>query len=469
MNSVEPAVTGRRTRSAALAIVVVLAIATISTISFARQKLPDAPALFLVFLTLAASADALTALLVLIQARIGRSMALVFLASGYLYSALVICVHALVFPGVFAPAGLLGADAQSAVWMWVFWHGGFPLFIGAYAVARHRNATARDMRQYRLYAQIALGGVFALVWAIAILVLRADRLLPRLIAKGHYGLLISSGVGPAVILAIVAGLAFLVYATRLRRTTDVWLAVALFAALMDCVLTLYASQRYTFGWYVARGESLISSTIVLVTFTFMVDRILRHLSALSHRDGLTGLANRRAFDEDLDGSLALGARFDRPVSLLMIDVDNFKAYNDAYGHPGGDEALRIVADCIAQSVERRTDVSARYGGEEFAVILPSTDEIGALRVADRIRAKVRSCGVVHRASSHGFVTVSIGASTMHGASAREKNADARLIAAADEALYRAKESGRNCAMLSTDSPLRANLGGAGVQPTIDLR
>jgi diguanylate cyclase (GGDEF)-like protein len=126
--------------------------------------------------------------------------------------------------------------------------------------------------------------------------------------------------------------------------------------------------------------------------------------------------------------------------MLLIDVDSFKGFNDLYGHSAGDDALIDVARCIAQNVRRPDDTAARYGGEEFAVLLPNTDEAGAMRIAEQIRAAVQALQHRHVASSHHVLTVSIGVATARGdamATSRE------LVNAADEALYEAKDAGRN--------------------------
>lgn len=162
------------------------------------------------------------------------------------------------------------------------------------------------------------------------------------------------------------------------------------------------------------------------------------LEQLATRDGLTGLANRRCFDDTLHAEWARALRQKQPLSLLMVDVDNFKAYNDAHGHLGGDECLKRVARAVASEM-RANDLVARYGGEEFAVILPNQSLKGAAIVAERIRARVERLQLPSRFAP-GHVTVSIGAAT---ALAGPDNDPNQLVAIADAALYRAKHLGRN--------------------------
>jgi diguanylate cyclase (GGDEF)-like protein/PAS domain S-box-containing protein len=163
------------------------------------------------------------------------------------------------------------------------------------------------------------------------------------------------------------------------------------------------------------------------------------LEKLATRDGLTGLANRRCFDDTLNAEWARALRQCQPLSLLMVDVDNFKAYNDANGHLGGDECLKRIATAVASEM-RANDLVARYGGEEFAVILPNQSLKGAAIVAERIRRRVESLQLPNGLAPLRRVTVSIGAAT---AIAGPDNNASDLVATADAALYRAKHLGRN--------------------------
>jgi diguanylate cyclase (GGDEF)-like protein/PAS domain S-box-containing protein len=172
------------------------------------------------------------------------------------------------------------------------------------------------------------------------------------------------------------------------------------------------------------------------------------LEQLATRDGLTGLANRRCFDDTLHAEWARALRQRQPLSLLMVDVDNFKAFNDAYGHLGGDECLKRIAAAVAGEM-RVNDLVARYGGEEFAVILPNQSLKGAATVAERIRLRVEGMQMPESVAAPGQrVTVSIGAAT---AIASSENCSSELVATADAALYRAKHMGRNRISLPVDA------------------
>ncbi|MEI6557530.1 MAG: diguanylate cyclase [Rhodospirillaceae bacterium] len=167
------------------------------------------------------------------------------------------------------------------------------------------------------------------------------------------------------------------------------------------------------------------------------------LAEMAVTDRLTGLANRRCFDQVLDLETRRLRRSGGLLSLVLLDVDHFKTYNDTYGHVAGDSCLQTVSATIRGAVNRATDLAARYGGEEFACILPSTPLAGAIDLAERIRLSVAGQTIPHRASATApFVTVSLGVATIATPGADDREI-AALVAAADTMLYRAKQTGRN--------------------------
>ena len=165
------------------------------------------------------------------------------------------------------------------------------------------------------------------------------------------------------------------------------------------------------------------------------------LARLSHIDGLTGIANRREFDEYLEREWLRAQRMNKPLSVFMIDVDFFKRYNDRYGHITGDDCLKKIAATLERSLTRPSDLVARYGGEEFSCVLPDTDKEGMLHTAGNILETIRSLKIPHADSGvFEFVTVSIGAASTIPENG-SKPAD--IVKAADCALYGAKAAGRN--------------------------
>lgn len=169
-------------------------------------------------------------------------------------------------------------------------------------------------------------------------------------------------------------------------------------------------------------------------------RATDELQRMANHDALTGLPNRRSLDTYLGKELSRAQRETLPLSLVMIDVDHFKRYNDAYGHQKGDDCLRQVGAVLTQTLLRPCDVAARYGGEEFVLILPSTAAAGAQDVARRLQRKLAHLHLPHAASEWGEVTVSMG---IAGAGCGEELSAEQLLSRADAALYQAKEAGRN--------------------------
>jgi len=165
------------------------------------------------------------------------------------------------------------------------------------------------------------------------------------------------------------------------------------------------------------------------------------LQRLSVLDGLTGISNRRHFDEVLAQEWKRSGREGAQLSLVLLDIDSFKKYNDNYGHQGGDDCLRAVASALNRAVRRPSDFLARYGGEEFVAILPSTDIKGAAKIAEEMRASVEAENLPHEYSDAAdHVTISLGVACIVPT---KDNTAEELIEAADQALYRAKKAGRN--------------------------
>ena len=189
------------------------------------------------------------------------------------------------------------------------------------------------------------------------------------------------------------------------------------------------------------NSSQVTMQAELVASHYRLEYLNKQLEEQAATDGLTGLMNRRAFQEALHQRISHAHRYKEPLSLLMLDVDNFKRYNDNYGHPAGDEVLRIISR-IMQDTTRIGDQVARYGGEEFAIILPQADMDLACMVADRIKENV--CSYAFPESE---VTISIGVATLH----RDIEDPDMLVCEADSALYNAKRAGRNRVLTATTS------------------
>jgi diguanylate cyclase (GGDEF)-like protein len=220
-----------------------------------------------------------------------------------------------------------------------------------------------------------------------------------------------------------------------------------FPLILDVALAtqdIYAEWRRR-AWII--GSLVGAVDVVILTLAVLFAQQLKRrlameteLRSLARTDGLTKLCNRRAFDEIAQAEWRRAQRSDLPLSLLMIDVDHFKGFNDLYGHSAGDDALAAVAQCIGDNIRRPGDTAARYGGEEFAVLLPNTGRTGAVQVAETMRAAVQALERHHVASTHHVVTVSIGVTCTTDRRFATLRA---FVNAADAALYDAKGGGRN--------------------------
>ncbi|RAR59201.1 diguanylate cyclase (GGDEF)-like protein [Paraburkholderia unamae] len=199
-------------------------------------------------------------------------------------------------------------------------------------------------------------------------------------------------------------------------------------------LWIYAPMAVVFGLLIAASSWMLALS--------MRGRLetQKEFERLSVTDGLTGLFNRRALDQRMESEWQRARRQGEPLSVLFVDIDRFKLFNDFYGHSEGDKVLAAVASAIRAASRRATDMVARYGGEEFAVVLPATNFDGAVIIAEAVRREVASLGIVHEHSEYGAVTVSIGSATCVP---RESEGAQALLRAADAELYAAKEGGRN--------------------------
>ena len=220
-----------------------------------------------------------------------------------------------------------------------------------------------------------------------------------------------------------------------------------------------------------KGEFFLQIAIILIVYVFVVIRaclpinrslitairlnfelneevckrkkIEDKLRELSILDGLTGLANRRHFNDTLAKELKRARRQSTPLSLILLDIDFFKAFNDRYGHVKGDECLKKVSSCIQMATKRSGDIAARYGGEEFSVILPDTEAKGAFEICENIRKEIINLNIAHEGSDvEGFDSVTVSAGSVTILPTKDISAD-YLINKADEALYAAKKRGRN--------------------------
>ena len=354
------------------------------------------------------------------------------LGIAYLFVAIIFIPLVASFPGGIMQGSLIGT-AISSIWLWSFWHIGFGVCIIRYAWF----AAQPDHRPTSLKREAAV--VVASIIVLTVIATCLLDYLPTVLADGHTLFSGVSGLMPIFILLVLAVALAMVCRLRARTPEELWLVVALVAALFDVWLTYRGSDRFSLGWYLAKVGSLVTSLVVLITSLHEVTRLYSRaaeanavLTNLAQQDGLTGLCNRRHLDETMRAECRRSRRDARPISLLMIDVDHFKKFNDYYGHLEGDACLRRIASLLQACAQRPGDTAARYGGEEFVLLLPNTNAAGAMATAERLQAELRALACPHAGSPLGFVTLSIGVATTITTS---DAAVADLLGEADRGLY----------------------------------
>jgi diguanylate cyclase (GGDEF)-like protein len=463
------------------AIIAVSTVIFLVVAPFAKVPLGPVPAFIPIYQSALLINDLITAVFLLGLGQLSRSNALGLLAGGYLFTALMSTAHALTFPGLFSPSGLLGAGPQTTAWLYVFWHGGFPLFVIAYAMSGSDEQPSRGPSAHIVGTATS---VCVAVCGLTLAATSGQNFLPAIMQGDHYT--------PALIIVVscvwTLNLLALLILLRPRSYTvlDLWLIVAMCAWLFDIALSaVFNAGRYDLGFYAGRVYGLLAVSFVLVVMLFEHSRLYvqlhklhqsereksAELRRLSTVDPLTGIANRRAFEDALDQEWRRIMRHSTALSLLMIDVDYFKRFNDTYGHVAGDQCLRAVAQTLAGRARRAGEIAARYGGEEFAVLLPHSDAEHAAKLAALICESVRERRIPHEGSAVApYVTVSIGVASIaevpkaaaalsrDGAAAVTSPGATVLIEAADQALYQAKTAGRNRVVAAGNDNIAAATG-----------
>jgi diguanylate cyclase (GGDEF)-like protein len=374
------------------------------------------------------------------------------LGTAYFFIAAIFVPLTASFPGGFMPGPMIGTN-ESAVWLWSFWHLGFGLAILRYATMAQPLGHASSVA-------LVIAIVLVLVTVLAVIGTVFINQLPPTLRDGRT---LFSGWTASLPLSILALLVIDTLAVaRLGAKTpeQLWLSIGMVAACFDVWLTYCGTERFSLGWYLAKSGSFFTSLTVMISLFHDVTRLYSRLAAvnatlrdLAGRDGLTGLFNRRRLDEALGTEWLRALRDRQPLSILMIDVDLFKGYNDTYGHQEGDACLRRLAAVLQGVTKRPADLVARYGGEEFLVCLPGTPAAGAFEVGQKIRAAVRALAIPHAASPLHVVTVSIG---LAGLVPDAEATSDLLVAAADIGLYRAKAAGRDRVVKAEVQPASAS-------------
>jgi diguanylate cyclase (GGDEF)-like protein len=451
------AIASRGQQRGALAICAALALAAICAGIFGRAPGPEIRPFVPIIATFWSLADLLTACLFLAQFCVNGNASVGVLGVAYAFSGFMSAAFLAGFPDVFRSGVVTLGDEQVASYVWFIWHCAFPALVIVSASCTSPLDRIVSSRRIRLLA-IAIVAIPLLSAALMFSQIFFFRqALPHLIVAGHFQPFYRIAMLPFAVL--LNALACLILLRRRKRLTPLalWLAVAAFSATLDCVMVDLSSARYSYAWDTGKLITAFTSSIVLVMMLTGILELYSRLARVARTDVLTSLQNRRAYQEHLQLVFRNARRLRGSIGLLMVDVDNFKAFNDSHGHLAGDECLRAVAGALVGCIKRPLDLVARYGGEEFVVVLPDTQLAGVLLLAERLRVSVEELAVVLGEKPLGGVTVSIGVGYVEDARSSD---EAVLFGLADRALYEAKDRGRNRAILGT--PYRSAPAGSEV-------
>ena len=391
-------------------------------------------------------AELLTAFFLMSQFYVGGKLSFALIAAGYGIGGLMTIPYLICFPGVFTNAPYTLGFVQISGLLWLVWHLTFPISIAAAHVldgTLDSKVVSRNAIASTVATTVVSSFAFTILTSVALYFGRDW--LPHIITlDGHFTSLYKDKFVPVVVVVNALSIGIVFFRARHISPLQLWIAIALLTMTLDGIVNCWAPGRYSLVWYVGKFEALLTSLVVLMMLLIEVATLYRRLYQVASIDTLTGLPNRRSFNDNLSRTLEDREERASGVALLVIDVDNFKTYNDRYGHAAGDTALAAVAGALNGSLVRASDTVARFGGEEFVILLPDVlvDEVE--HIAERVRARVAKLGLIHEGSSTSFLTVSVGAAFCSRHQAVTAGA---LFDFADRALYTAKANGRNCVVV----------------------
>lgn len=381
-----------------------------------------------------------TAFLLYNQSKLDLDSSVALLAAGYLAVSLLALARIIFLPGIILDLDYFGVNTQATAWIWTIWHLIFPCAVILYSL-KNLNTISCNYKASQLIFKLTPIAAFSTILLLVLI----DDSLPILVKNNNYAFTAWMDLSLLILTAI--SLVILLISRRINYRQDVWLALAVIVHGLDIFYGLVGEVRYSAGWYLGMINSVISSSLILGVFIYQILNFAKlkneethYFKYISEIDPLTKIPNRRKFDTMLTALWELGLEQNRPLCLIMIDVDNFKAYNDSLGHPTGDKCLISIAKQLSQIPKRTTDFTARLGGEEFAILLYGADKVIGFKIAEQTRKSIESLKIPHPTSPSSYVTISVGmvslipdVSTSHDV----------FLNMADQALYKAKTNGRN--------------------------
>jgi diguanylate cyclase len=450
-----------RQRKVAFAICISLVFATMFLLPLAQVQWPKIPSFLPIYQTVVIGTYLITAYLMYGHYKATRSEALLHLSAGCLYTAAVLIIQFLSFPGAFIEGRTLLGGAQTTIWLWFFWHAGpaVGILLFAWSEFRHPGYLTTNHKQSFRHTATVLVSALAVTTAMVTVF---HEWLPVLDINGNFSRITSSGIAPALQILLALSLVFLWKASRFKNVLHVWLGITLIALLCDNTITMAGASRLSLGWYAGRFSALISSSVMLAVYLkeinrsyqqsmLVVDKLatsyaqLEIIADAARLDSLTKLPSRGMFMEHAELLRAESVTTESGFATLFIDLDGFKTINDRFGHEHGDIVLIRVAE-VLKTILRANDIAGRLGGDEFIVCL-STSKEDALSIATRISERI-----VEKIGKIGDgVGASIGISTC--------NTDMpTALQQADEAMYEAKKLGKNRSSLFRNKPQLVTVG-----------
>lgn len=475
----QPGSADRKTIRLGVGLLLLIALVALCVMVFGHVQLTPYPQFSTFYATYVLLLDAITSIVLFGHFRYRRRISYVVLASAYLFKALVMLPFILTFPGGLLEHGPVLGGPQSPIWIWIFWHIAFPVFV-AVAVLIHRDAgdAAPPLRRLATARSTAIVVAISLAVLSLIGVTRFHDQLPAMIDLAR-----NSATPTFYMMAGLSALAtaipaFYCWQEGRRRQTilHLWLALTLFASLADVLVSLGTTTRYSVGWYFGRIESMIAASVLLILFLTETNRLHsrlaiamndlldrnRQLATLLHEkealvaslrdseekirqlayyDPLTELPNRRLLLDRLTLALNQARRNRCSLAVMFTDLDHFKEINDTLGHDAGDKLLVQIAGRMTACL-RRGDTASRSGGDEFIIVLPviAHPEDAALVAGKIIDALGEPVALGTRGEHRIKVSISIGIA-IYPIDGTDDVRD--LLQKADQAMYAAKAEGRN--------------------------
>ena len=446
----------REQRRLAATIAFLLAIATAAILPFASQRLPMLPAFFPAYQSAVIGTYLITAYLMFGQYQATRAPGLLHLAAGCIYTAVMLVMQLVAYPGAFVDNVRIVGGTQTITWLWFFWHLGPAVSVLLFAWSESRNRGKANVRvQYAVFKTAIVLLIALAVTVGSVTVFHAE--LPVMDIDGDFSRVTSSGIAPGLQLLLVIALAALWKIGRFQKVMHIWLALTLVALICDNTAMMFGANRLSVGWYAGRFCALISSCVMMFVYLHEIKRSYLRSTAQTQSltvsnetlsieiaqamlDGLTKLPSRELFLRQAEALRKTSIEAEVGFATLFIDLDDFKAINDTYGHDHGDLVLVQVAAAV-KSVLRDSDVAGRLGGDEFVVCLGTPPEM-TLAIANKIAGRI-----IDKIAAIGF---SIGASV--GISICKSSLDLALHEA-DEAMYDSKHAGKNQFKLHRAKPI----------------